>query len=143
MMTSVQTHTESKVYRAMQFWRYHENFQEMIFQPNFQMSYLHGQNRNWKAKVTKKSKRAVIPISGLIWDIFLPILVNFTLWRQIFGKSVVFPLRYNSTFRFFCHFFFWIAILSVKIWHLEIRWGMDWKIISWRFSWYLQNCIAL
>ena len=32
MMTSVQTHTESKVYRAMQFWRYHENLQEMIFQ---------------------------------------------------------------------------------------------------------------
>ena len=32
LMTSVQMHTESKVYRAMQFWRYNENLQEMIFQ---------------------------------------------------------------------------------------------------------------
>ena len=28
--------------------------------PNFQMSYLHGENCNWKEKVTKKSKRYVI-----------------------------------------------------------------------------------
>ena len=31
-MTSVQMYTESEVYRAMQFWRYHVNLQEMIFQ---------------------------------------------------------------------------------------------------------------
>ena len=29
--------------------------------PNFHMSYLHGENCNWKEKVTKKSKRIVIP----------------------------------------------------------------------------------
>ena len=67
-MTSIQIHAESKVYRSIQFWRYHENLEEIIFQS---MQYRIFKSPIFTEKIVIKKmffKRALVPSYWLTWD---------------------------------------------------------------------------